>query len=298
MPYEPVLLANIHKPDSHTLAVYEAGGGYRGLRRALKEMSPPGRGRAGQGQRAARPRRGRLSHRPEMVVPARESSRARSTSASTPTRASRARSSTACRWSSIRTRCSKASSSVATPPGPATAYVYLRYEYPLVPAADAGGHRRVLRGRLPGQEHPGQRFLAGRLHSSRRGGLRLRRRDGPDREPGRPAGVAADQAAVSRPSKGCSASRPWSTTWRRWPASSTSSIAAWPWFRSMGTPPEPNNPRDPGSFGPKLYGLSGHVNRPGCYEAPAGHHRAGSSSTSSAAACGRAAGRRRSCPAG
>ena len=40
MPYEPVLLANIHKPDSHTLAVYQAGGGYRGLRRALKELSP------------------------------------------------------------------------------------------------------------------------------------------------------------------------------------------------------------------------------------------------------------------
>src|SRR5512140_1572265 len=40
MPYEPVLLANIHKPDSHTLAVYEAGGGYRGLRRVLKETSP------------------------------------------------------------------------------------------------------------------------------------------------------------------------------------------------------------------------------------------------------------------
>jgi NADH-quinone oxidoreductase subunit F len=42
------------------------------------------------------------------------------------------------------------------------------------------------------------------------------------------------------------------------------------WFRSMGTPPEPNNPRDPGSFGPKLYGLSGHVNRPGCFEGPLG----------------------------
>ena len=41
MPYEPVLLANIHKKDSHTLAVYEAGGGYRGLRRVLKEMSRP-----------------------------------------------------------------------------------------------------------------------------------------------------------------------------------------------------------------------------------------------------------------
>ena len=42
------------------------------------------------------------------------------------------------------------------------------------------------------------------------------------------------------------------------------------WFRSMGTPPDPGDPRDPGSFGPKLYCLSGHVNRPGCYEAPLG----------------------------
>ena len=33
MPYEPVLLANVDKQDSHTLAVYEAGGGYRALRR-------------------------------------------------------------------------------------------------------------------------------------------------------------------------------------------------------------------------------------------------------------------------
>jgi NADH-quinone oxidoreductase subunit F len=42
------------------------------------------------------------------------------------------------------------------------------------------------------------------------------------------------------------------------------------WFRSMGTSPDPDDPRDPGSFGPKLFGLSGHVNRPGCYEAPLG----------------------------
>ena len=42
------------------------------------------------------------------------------------------------------------------------------------------------------------------------------------------------------------------------------------WFRSIGVPPDPNNPRDPGSFGPKLYCLSGHVERPGCYEAPLG----------------------------
>jgi NADH-quinone oxidoreductase subunit F len=42
------------------------------------------------------------------------------------------------------------------------------------------------------------------------------------------------------------------------------------WFRSMGVPPDPKNARDPGSFGPKLYGVSGQVNRPGCYEAPLG----------------------------
>jgi NADH-quinone oxidoreductase subunit F len=42
------------------------------------------------------------------------------------------------------------------------------------------------------------------------------------------------------------------------------------WFRSIGVPSDPNNPRDPGSYGPKLYCLSGHVNKPGCYEAPLG----------------------------
>lgn len=42
------------------------------------------------------------------------------------------------------------------------------------------------------------------------------------------------------------------------------------WFCSLGVPPDPDNPRDPGSFGPKLYCLSGHVERPGCYEAPMG----------------------------
>ncbi|MCH2399705.1 MAG: SLBB domain-containing protein, partial [Pirellulales bacterium] len=33
---------------------------------------------------------------------------------------------------------------------------------------------------------------------------------------------------------------------------------------------DPDNPRDAGSYGPKLYCLSGHVERPGCYEAPLG----------------------------
>jgi NADH-quinone oxidoreductase subunit F len=42
------------------------------------------------------------------------------------------------------------------------------------------------------------------------------------------------------------------------------------WFKSIGVPADPNNPRDMGSYGPKLYCLSGHVNRPGCYELPLG----------------------------
>jgi NADH-quinone oxidoreductase subunit F len=42
------------------------------------------------------------------------------------------------------------------------------------------------------------------------------------------------------------------------------------WFKSMGVPPDPKNPRDAGSYGPKLYCISGHVNRPGCVELPLG----------------------------
>jgi NADH-quinone oxidoreductase subunit F len=37
---EPVLTRNVGKPDSQALSVYEAGGGYAALRKALKEMSP------------------------------------------------------------------------------------------------------------------------------------------------------------------------------------------------------------------------------------------------------------------
>jgi NADH-quinone oxidoreductase subunit F len=42
------------------------------------------------------------------------------------------------------------------------------------------------------------------------------------------------------------------------------------WFKSIGVPPDPNNPRDPGSYGPKLYCISGHVNNPCCVELPLG----------------------------
>jgi NADH-quinone oxidoreductase subunit F len=42
------------------------------------------------------------------------------------------------------------------------------------------------------------------------------------------------------------------------------------WFKSMGVPPDPKNPRDAGSHGPKLYCISGHVNNPCCVELPLG----------------------------
>lgn len=42
------------------------------------------------------------------------------------------------------------------------------------------------------------------------------------------------------------------------------------WFKSMGVPPDPKNPRDAGSYGPKLYCISGHVNKQCCVELPMG----------------------------
>ena len=42
------------------------------------------------------------------------------------------------------------------------------------------------------------------------------------------------------------------------------------WFKSLGVPPDPKNPRDAGSYGPKLYNISGHVNKPGTIELPMG----------------------------
>ena len=42
------------------------------------------------------------------------------------------------------------------------------------------------------------------------------------------------------------------------------------WFKSLGVPPDPKNPRDAGSYGPKLYTLAGHVNNAVCVELPMG----------------------------
>src|SRR5918992_4662106 len=38
--FEPVLLSNINKPDSHTLRVYESAGGYGALKHVMRSMTP------------------------------------------------------------------------------------------------------------------------------------------------------------------------------------------------------------------------------------------------------------------
>ena len=149
-----------------------------------------------------------------------------------------------------------------------TAYVYLRYEYPLCRRRMQAAIDECYAAGYLGQKILGSGFV-GRPHPSRRGGLCLRRRDGPDREHRGPPGVAAHQAAVSRPSKGCSANPRWSITWKR-SLRETHRRSGRGLVPLHGHAAAPDNPRDPGSFGPKLYGLSGHVNRPGCYEAPLG----------------------------
>src|SRR4030095_6835664 len=38
--YRPLLLKNIHRPDSTSLSAYRESGGYKGLERAVREMTP------------------------------------------------------------------------------------------------------------------------------------------------------------------------------------------------------------------------------------------------------------------
>ena len=109
-----------------------------------------------------------------------------------------------------------------------TAYFYIRYEYPLARQRMQAAIDEAYAAGYLGKNILGSQLLARPVHPSRRRGLHLRRRDRPDREPGRQAGLAADQAAVSRRGRASSASRRSSTTSRRWPAWPISSTAAWP----------------------------------------------------------------------
>lgn len=266
--FEPVLLANVGKPESHTLRAYEAGGGYRALRRMLREKTPADvtnlvkesglRGRGGAGfptglkwtflpkdhpgpiffcLNADESEPGTFNNRilmeedPHQVL------------------------------EGLILSCYATNAT--------TAYFYLRYEYPLC-------WQRV-------QAAVDECYSAGYLGKNILGTpfsleIYLHR--------GAAAYICGEETGLIESLEG---RRAWPRIKPPFPAvegafrkptvvNNVETVACvrhildrgGDWFKSMGVPPDPQNPRDPGSYGPKLYCLSGHVERPGCYEAPLG----------------------------
>jgi NADH-quinone oxidoreductase subunit F len=266
--FQPVLLANIHLADSHTLPVYESSGGYQALRKALGTMTPE--------QVAELVKESRLRGRGGAGFP------------------------TGMKWSFLPKghpgpiyMCVNADESE---PGTfnnrilmeldphqvlegtilgcyatraSTAYVYLRYEYPL-------SLRRM-------QAAIDECYAAGYLGRNILGcgfslDVYIHR--------GAAAYICGEETGLIESLEG---KRAWPRVKPPFPAveglfrkptvvNNIETLACVThivrrgaeWFKSMGVPADPNNPRDVGSYGPKLYCLSGHVERPGCYEAPLG----------------------------
>lgn len=266
--FEPVLLANIDKPDSHTLRVYEAGGGYQALRKVLKELDPPKlidlvkssnlRGRGGAGF----PTGLKWTFLPKdhpgpiyMCINADESEPGtfnnRILMEQDPHQV----------LEGIILSCYATRAT--------TAYLYLRYEYPTALARlQAAIDECYAAGYL------GQKILGGEFSLD----IFIHR--------GAAAYICGEETGLIESLEG---RRAWPRIKPPFPAveglfrkptvvnnietvACVTHIAARgaEWFKSIGVPADPKNPRDPGSYGPKLYCLSGHVNKPGCYEAPLG----------------------------
>lgn len=266
--YQPVLLAAVGKPDSHALRAYEAAGGYRGLRQVLREKSPKdvvelikasllrGRGGAGfptglkwsflpedhpgpiylcvnadESEPGTFVNRVQMEHDPHQVLEG-------------------------IIISAFATRAS-------------TAYIYLRYEYPLClrrmqTAIDEARAKGYLGKNILGSGWSLEVFI----------------------HRGAGAYVCGEETGLIESIEG---KRAWPRIKPPFPAveglfrkptvvNNVETLACvkqivdrgLEWFKSIGVPPSPDNPRDPGSYGPKLFGISGHVNRPGCYERPLG----------------------------
>ncbi len=256
------------KDNSQTLAVYQSGGGYQALRRVLREQSPKDvmevvrtsnlRGRGGAGF----PTGLKWSFLPEkhpgpfcMCVNADESEPG-----------------TFCNRVLMELdphQVLEGTMLACYATRAATAYIYLRYEYPL-------SFRRL-------QAAIDECYAAGYLGKNVLGSgfsldIYLHR--------GAAAYVCGEETGLIESLEG---KRAWPRIKPPFPAveglfrkptvvNNVETLACVThilargaaWFRSIGVPPEPGNPRDPGSFGPKLYCVSGHVNRPGCYEGPLG----------------------------
>ncbi len=266
--YEPVLLANVGKPDSHTLAVYQAGGGYQTLRRVLGEMSPSDvvqtirrsnlRGRGGAGFPTGmkwsflpRDHRGPIY----MCVNADESEPG-----------------TFCNRVQMEHDPHQVLEGVilscyAT--GAGTAYIYLRYEYPLCRARLQQAIDECYQAGYLGKNILGSGFSLD-VHIHR----------------GAAAYICGEETGLIESIEG---KRAWPRIKPPFPAKEglfrqptvVNNVETLTcvlhilargveWFQSLGTPPNPEDPRDPGSYGPKLFGISGHVKQPGVYELPLG----------------------------
>ena len=266
--FEPVLLANIDRPDSHTLEVYQATGGYETLRRVLRDMEPSEvvetvknsnlRGRGGAGF----PTGLKWTFLPKdhpgpiyMCINADESEPGtfnnRILMEEDPHQL-------------IEGAIIACYATRAT-----TAYLYLRYEYPLCLRRLEGAIQQCYEAGLLGKNILGSdysldiyvhRGAAAYICGEETGLIESLegKRAWPRIKPPFPAveGVFRKPTVVNNVETLCCVKHILER--------------GADWFKSIGVPPDPNNPRDPGSFGPKLYCLSGHVNRPGCYEAPLG----------------------------
>jgi NADH-quinone oxidoreductase subunit F len=265
--FEPVLLANIHRDDSHTLRGYESQGGYNGLKKALKESSPGDivalvkesnlRGRGGAGfptglkwtflnkndhpiyfcLNADESEPGTFNNRilmeedPHQVI------------------------------EGIILSCFATGASIT--------YFYLRYEYPhawnrVQQAVDECYEAGYLGKNILGTDFSLDIFL----------------------HRGAAAYICGEETGLIESLEG---KRAWPRIKPPFPAvegvfrkptvvNNVETVACVKqivdrgadWFRSIGVPADPDNPRDAGSYGPKLYCISGHIEKPGCYEAPLG----------------------------
>ena len=268
MAFEPVLLANIDKDDSHTLSVYESTGGYATLRKAFAESSPEEirdtvkdsnlRGRGGAGF----PTGLKWTFLPKdhpgpiyMCINADESEPAtfnnRILMEEDPHQL--------IEGSILGCYATKAS----------TAYLYIRYEYPraykrLQAALDECYEKGYLGKNILGSGfsldiylHRGAAaYICGEetgLIESLEG-----KRAWPRIKPPFPAveGAFRKPTVVNNVETLCCVKH--------------IIERGVEWFQSMGVPADPDNPRDAGSYGPKLYCISGHVNQPKCVELPLG----------------------------
>ena len=264
--FEPVLTANIHKPDSHTLPVYEQSGGYQAIRKVLGGMSPTDvvelvkasnlRGRGGAGFPCGM----KWSFLPKdhpgpiyMCVNADESEPAtfnnRILMEKDPHQV----------IEGIIIGCFATKAS--------TAYIYIRYEYPTAFRRLQAAIDECYAAGLLGKNIQGSQFsLDIYLHR------------------GAAAYICGEETGLIESLEG---KRAWPRIKPPFPAiegafrkptvvNNIETMACVPhivnrgadWFKSMGVPS--TGPRDAGSYGPKLYCISGHVEKPGCYEMPMG----------------------------